>query len=243
MDTKSSSYEKRARVDLLDLKDQSEGEAHIFFRSKIVRARMFYANPTPVAKLKLNQFLKVEPPSDVYLSKLNQQLEQFKIVLESNDWSMQPKESREEIEAITQILTSSEVEDPIERAVGGLIAFYKRNQPEEVEEILQEVVSGELTIFSPLDYPTGLPRLRVTDERFVMPLLPINETRNDLMLIEQYSGEKEKLAGTIANEIIKDLQASTGYPPQHRNMLETSLIIDSINTICTRIREEREALN
>ena len=112
-----------------------------------------------------------------------------------------------------------------------------------MEEILQEVVSGELTIFSPLDYPTGLPRLRVTDERFVMPLLPINETRNDLMLIEQYSGEKEKLAGTIANEIIKDLQASTGYPPQHRNMLETSLIIDSINTICTRIREEREALN
>ena len=29
MDTKSSSFEKRARVDLLDLKDQSEGEAHV----------------------------------------------------------------------------------------------------------------------------------------------------------------------------------------------------------------------
>ena len=37
--------EKRARIDLLDLKEQREGEAHIFFKSKIVRARMFYANP------------------------------------------------------------------------------------------------------------------------------------------------------------------------------------------------------
>src|SRR5262249_32354367 len=47
LDTRSASTEKRARVDLLDLKEQREGEAHIFFKSKIVRARMFFANPEP----------------------------------------------------------------------------------------------------------------------------------------------------------------------------------------------------
>ena len=41
MDTRSASFEKRARIDLLDLKDQREGEAHIFFKSKIVRAGCF----------------------------------------------------------------------------------------------------------------------------------------------------------------------------------------------------------
>ena len=55
--------EKRQRIDLLDLKDQREGEAHIFFKSKIVRAEMFYASPKPVKYMRLNQFLKVEPPS------------------------------------------------------------------------------------------------------------------------------------------------------------------------------------
>lgn len=77
LDSKSSSFEKRARVDLLDLKEQTEGEAHIFFKSKIIRARMFYANPKPVKQLKINQFLKVEPPPDDYLMRLQKQLVSF----------------------------------------------------------------------------------------------------------------------------------------------------------------------
>src|SRR4029077_20435048 len=32
LDTRSASSEKRARINLLDLKDQMQGEAHIFFR-------------------------------------------------------------------------------------------------------------------------------------------------------------------------------------------------------------------
>jgi intracellular multiplication protein IcmO len=240
MDTKSSSYEKRARVDLLDLKDQTEGEAHIFFRSKIVRARMFYANPTPVAKLKLNQFLKVEPPPDVYLAKLQKQLETFQQVLSSHDLMMHVKEPNEEISLIATLLSESTIEDPIERSVAALLAFYRRNQPEEVEELLEEVVPGSLTIFSALQYPSQLPSLRVKNATFAMPLLAINETRNDLMNIEQFSGEKEKLAGTIANEIIKDLQTSTAYPPEQRDLMDMALLVDSINTLCARIKRERE---
>ena len=62
MDSRSASSEKRQRVDLLDLKEQREGEAHIFFKSKIIRARMFFANPQPVERMRINHFLKVEPP-------------------------------------------------------------------------------------------------------------------------------------------------------------------------------------
>ncbi len=63
-DTMEAQLDKRNRIDLLDLKDQREGEGHIFFKSKIVRAKMFYANPPKVPKIKLNQFLKVKGPSD-----------------------------------------------------------------------------------------------------------------------------------------------------------------------------------
>ncbi len=108
MDSKSSSFEKRARVDLLDLKEQTEGEAHIFFKSKIVRARMFYANPKPVKQLKINQFFKVEPPPDDYLMKLQKQLVSFQQILNSGDLSINKMVENEEITAITKALRESD---------------------------------------------------------------------------------------------------------------------------------------
>ncbi len=63
-DSKNAQMEKRSRVDLLDLKEQREGESHIFFKSRIVRAKMFYSNPKPVKELRLNQFVKVDRPTD-----------------------------------------------------------------------------------------------------------------------------------------------------------------------------------
>ncbi len=240
MDTKSSSFEKRARVDLLDLKDQTEGEAHIFFRSKIVRARMFYANPTPVARLKVNQFLKTEPPPDSYLMKLQKQLEVFQKVLATNNFDMKAPEKNEEIDAITTLFKSSSVADPIERAVDTLMAFYRRNQPEEVAELDEPSEKGLLSLFSPLHYPPGLPKLRVSDvEQFSLPLLKINPTRDSLMSIEQLSGEKEKMAGTIANEVIKDLQGITAYPPEHLYLMKVNELIAATQIICSRIAQER----
>jgi intracellular multiplication protein IcmO len=70
-DNKSASFEKRSRIDLLDLKDQTEGQAHIFFRSDIIRMSMFYANPVPVNRLKVNQFLRVEPPTESELKNIS----------------------------------------------------------------------------------------------------------------------------------------------------------------------------
>ncbi|WP_151193847.1 type IV secretory system conjugative DNA transfer family protein [Cysteiniphilum sp. JM-1] len=69
-DTREATIEKRARLDLMDLKDQREGEAHIFFKSQIVRAKMFYANPAKTKALRLNEFLKIEPLSAQTLDSL-----------------------------------------------------------------------------------------------------------------------------------------------------------------------------
>ena len=62
-DSKVAAYEKRARIDLMDLKDQGVGESHIFFRSSIIRAKMYYAAPARVSHIRVNQFLKVLPLS------------------------------------------------------------------------------------------------------------------------------------------------------------------------------------
>ncbi len=62
LDQNNASIERMGRGDILDLKDQDPGEAHIIFKSGLVRAKMFYAAPEDMPKLKVNSFLRVEPP-------------------------------------------------------------------------------------------------------------------------------------------------------------------------------------
>jgi intracellular multiplication protein IcmO len=242
-DTKSSSFERRARVDLLDLKEQTEGEAHIFFRSQIIRARMFYANPKPVAKLKVNQFLKVEPPSDAYLAKLQKQAAHFQGVIDGSDLTIRITSQDDEIAQISQLLRDTKESDPMERGVAALLAFHKRNEPEEVEALFDETPDESITIFSTLrELPVGTPPVMVNDiASFSEPLLPIQEARDYLISIGRMSGEKDKLAGAVANEIIKDLQMATSYPPEQRVLMETTALAQSIKTLVERINEERAA--
>ena len=241
MDTKSSSFERRARIDLLDLKEQTEGEAHIFFRSQIVRARMFYANPKSVKKLKLNQFLKVEPPPDDYLNKLQKQLSGFRAVLESSDLSITKVVQNEEITLISNALHAAKIDEPIERGVAALLAFHQHNEPEAVEDLIEEVKVGGLTIFTKLQYPMSAPRLLVKDvEHFSLALLDINETRNYMMNIERLSGEKDKLAGNIANELIKDFQMATSYPPLERDHVTAEELTILVQSLSEKLSHERE---
>lgn len=70
-DGQNASVEKRQRGDLMDLKEQREGEAHIIFKSSVIRSRMFYAAPRPAKKIRLNYFLKVEPPEKDEISDMD----------------------------------------------------------------------------------------------------------------------------------------------------------------------------
>ena len=243
-DTKSSSFERRARIDLLDLKDQTEGEAHLFFRSKVIRARMFYANPKPVARLKINQFLKVEPPSDAYLAKLNEQTKKFQSVIEAGDLTIrsQPKETDDEIKHIAKLMREAKAPDLMARGASAFLAFHKRNEPEKVEALFDETPPEKVTIFSPLrDLPVGTPAVMSKDvAAFSKSLLPIQDTRDYLMSIGKLVGEKDKLAGAVANEIVKDLQMATRYPPDKHVLMEPSALADSVKTLASRIKEAHE---
>lgn len=241
MDTKSSSFERRARVDLLDLKEQTEGEAHIFFKSKIVRARMFYANPKPVKQLKINQFLKVEPPPDEYLAKLQKQLGVFQGILASGDLSINVPVENEEITLIRSILDSSNIDEPIEKGVAALIAFHGHNEPEPVQEWVEEAIEGGITIFSRLrEDGLNIPLFAKDIEKLKEPILPINETRNKMLSIERQISARDKYAADVANELIKDFQAATTYPPTDREIMPAFMIADDIRELVMRITQERE---
>lgn len=59
-DTMNTTIEKEDRVDLRDLQEQIEGEAHFIFSGQIVRGDMFYANPSlKRAQLRVPQFIQL----------------------------------------------------------------------------------------------------------------------------------------------------------------------------------------
>jgi intracellular multiplication protein IcmO len=88
------------------------------------------------------------------------------------------------------------------------------------------------------------PELLVSDkETFSESLLPINETRNQMMSIERLAGAKDKFAGTVANELIKDFQLATSYPPEERDVLEPDELKDIVNELAEKIASERIKAN
>jgi intracellular multiplication protein IcmO len=244
MDTKSSSSEKRSRIDLLDLKDQGMGDAHIFFRSQIIRAKMFYANPQPVKRLKVNQFLKVEPPPDSFIAKLQTQLTKFEEILNNANPGITKIEPNETINTVSNILQNSKIEDPIERNIAVLLAFGKQDEPEQaVSSLVDTTPNDELTIFTPLRKSDNMGQLFTQDvAAFSLPLLDLNETYSSISAIERLTGESSGQATTIANELIKDLQERTKYPPDQLEHVNVDNITAIVQSLCNKFSMARSEL-
>lgn len=217
MDTKSAQLEKRSRIDLLDLKEQREGEAHVFFKSRVIRAKMFYANPKPVEEIRLNQFIKVDSPSDAFLRNLVSGFENFKKILTGSEVFVNLELPADEVSRVVTLLQRESAPSPIERGIAALLAYHEQVSDQPLvggeEEILPP---GEIDIFNRLNVNAYLEGLIITDnlERFSEPLLQRLPTREQVAYISKLDGKNDQYANTIAVELIKDMQTATHYPPE-----------------------------
>lgn len=221
MDARSASSEKRQRVDLLDLKEQRPGEAHIFFKSKIVRARMFFANPPPVERMRINQFLKVEPPIERTLIDLEDRIHQFDEVLMNASQIAPTTEESEEIQIIADSMSSIEEGNPIERALSALMAFHNRQtgglEKEEEESLapMEASENGRLNIFTKVALDEQVKAIVGAKDfpNFSLPLIIKNMAKDKIELLERLLGRSASQANPMTNEIIKDMALATDYPP------------------------------
>ncbi len=241
MDTKSASFEKRARVDLLDLKEQSEGEAHIFFKSRIIRASMFYANPKPVKELRINHFLKVEPPTDETLLQIEKRMKRFQEILKSGDLFLHVSAPSEDITQLATHMRANPELDPIERGVMALMALHRQTEPEPIEELAEEEATDELHIFVPLRLDSNEKRrLLVSNvEAFSQPILARNSTRVNITTLERSGGRTDKHAINISQEIVKDMQLATHYPPDVVDDISPSELTFMITDLIRKIQLAR----
>lgn len=240
MDTKSAQLEKRSRVDLLDLKEQREGEAHIFFKSRIIRARMFYANPKPVKELRINQFVKVDAPTDAFLRNLMNGFESFKKLITGGEAFAGVESAADEVANVISLLKKDEVISPIEKGVAALLAYHEeaaRKPLESAEEEGGGLPVGELDVFAKLNITPYLEKFMVAGdvEKFGSPLLKRAESQNNLINLGRMEGKNDQNANSVAAELIKDMQSATHYPPEVETKPSGSELAKTIETLIKNI--------
>ena len=241
LDARSASSEKRARIDLLDLKDQREGEAHIFFKSRIIRAKMFYADPKPVNHFRLNQFLKVEPISYRKLVELDTAMNKL-IELSSADilFTDLPVDT-EEVEKISLALNQTPEATPYQAALNFISELQNNQQQSQSESLdITHTFTEALNIFLGLkqDDEKFLKQLRVKQlDEFAKPLLPYLASAQDIELQERLTGKPAKIAAGIAVELLKDMRLGTQYPPEEYSVLDTEFTVNMIEELCSKMSE------
>ena len=242
-DTKSSSFEKRARVDLLDLKEQGVGEAHVFFQSTIKRAKLFFANPKPVKMLRINHFVKVERPSDEYLIDFDKRMDNFSEILKKGIF-FQRAPIEDNIVFVSYFMGQVKSEDPMEQSVSTLVHYHQHQSKVSDPGIeLGSASMDELNIFLPLrlegDKREAVLKNIKYPERFSEAILNQDKIFRVLQELERLSGRDEKESNSIAKEIIKDLQVATHYPPKHRDKISASALGDLIQAFCDSMKRLR----
>lgn len=237
MDTKNASVDRRARIELLDLRDQREGQCHIFFKSTIVRAEMFYANPKPVKSMRISHFLKIETPADNELLELDNRLKLFKRVLEQGKYEPPTVIPNEDLAIISDSLEHSPAEmSPVERGVTSLISLL------EFEVAKQRELSAPYEDSNSPSTASAFTRIEVSDlvqqmigeenvELFSLPLIRHGTTMEDLKHIERLSGVDAAEAEKAAASILQDVEKVTTYPPNILMNRSKHKFMDSLNKV------------
>ncbi len=217
-DARGARVEKRARIDLLDLKEQREGEAHFFFKSKVVRGKFFYANPKAVKRMRLNHLLKVDDPEDAEVEKLIKSFDQFEKLSSAGVVFSDMEASNEEVDRIAQVFHENETMQPIDCSVAALSKFFtKTDIPVSfLSEAPETIDVDNLNVFAPLRISNHLKGLIITKDldQFRKPLLTRSDTRDQVEYIQRLCGKSSQQAMNIAIELVGDMEKGTQYPPE-----------------------------
>ena len=230
-DSRSAKVEKRARIDLLDLKEQVEGEMHIFFKSKIVRARAFYANPEPVKELRLNQLLKVDLPEDSKLYVLVKGIEDFEAMCAAGLPEIETTSNRM-INQIVQYFDQSQQSTAVEAGMNVLMALYEQHQAggDDVEGI-QEFSGQALNIFMSVTVDTDSKVILGGAESHGNALLEKKILCDQVLYMTQLMGVDEQAAGRFTDDLVHDIECATHYAVPQLDLPQVESIIATVTQL------------
>ncbi len=241
-DGKGARVEKRARIDLLDLKEQREGEAHFFFKSKIVRGKFFYAAPKAAEKMRLNHFVKIDMPSDSDVKQLRESLDKVEKIAVNGGVAFSNIDIApdEEVADFCNMMQANNTLAPIDRSVFALNKIKRQTElPAFLQEtnFFEEVDSDHLNVFASMRMNDHLERVVITDDmsRFKVPLLNRAECRDQVEYTQRLLGKSGQQSMNIALELVGDMEKGTQYPPDVRPQGTSADMVRNIDAILNGI--------
>ncbi len=246
-DAKGARMEKRARIDLLDLKEQGPGEAHFFFKSKIVRGRFFFSNPKPAKHIRLNHFIKVEKIPDKDVDVFLMRSRQMEELLDGDeDVRLEAADYQQMMQDIFKVM-KNDPKNPLEAAFSSLfVDILPRQNSDSLTESFfaeaNETFREELNIFMPMRRSEHVKDTAYIDdiERFGKSLLNRTDTREYLEYCLRLLGKDAQNATQVANELVLDLQIGTDYPPTIRPMVEPDVLAEQLRSMVDAIKVKKE---
>ncbi len=240
LDNRSTSVDRRQRIELLDLKDQREGEAHIFFKSKIIRASMFFANPKPVKELRLNQLIKVDKPDHMLVQNIIKRITSFSKVL--NKSIANPIiEQNENISCIQlALMETPNTLSSVERVIEAIAALLEHQIEKHLsmdyyyESLDSHKRMNAFTKLPPESYTTHL--LGNNLAAFQLPLIKASNIIEIFKQIEYLSGSPLKKAEEISHNLLLQIEAISSFPTLESASIPVDWkpkFIDSLNDILT----------
>src|SRR3990167_1152209 len=228
-DGRGARAEKRARIDLLDLKEQAPGEAHFFFKSKIVRGKFFFANPKMTKEIRLNHFLKVDTPSDDVIQRLKKGFTHIEKMKSKNLVVDRIEDSNEEVRELSALLEKqAESVSLLDKASIALREYYFQNEiPMFFDDVEEETLVLDHThLFMPLRETSHLEEIVIAkdQEAFKKPILNRAELRDQVEYLQRLCGKNGQEAMNIAIEVIGDMEKGTQYPPPIKPMKNSTEI-------------------
>lgn len=249
--------DKVSRGDLLDLKDQGPGEAHIIFKSRLVRASMFYANPKQADELQLNHFIRVEPPEKEDVESYESTLKQLSSKLANKQYMMELEaEDMKEIDFMAAMISEMKTRTESEREVFASVisANYQLSYSDAETFKEQSMIAHENYNTARRSQNESMETISIFNEEYnndedyndsdydEINILDIDEEQEPLFFdkgnlqkrietIDNYSDDSDELKEVKKEQILKDFETVTSYPNAERQQPEDKYPTDIISTI------------
>ena len=206
---KNVNIDMRDRIDLRDLQTQRPGEAHVFYAGDIVRATFFYANPPEAPHIRVNYFLRVEPPEKQDLMDMQSGIKELL------DKVLDPKIQKEigegvmpspELQQLRIWFDDHKDRSGHEQAIAVLAEYKYINEKQQstlTAMLDTSPAQSELNAFNE-DYDSD-----PEDDTF----LDIEDVKRQVIDVETMGGASRDVAEERATNIVQDMKAATAYGP------------------------------
>lgn len=114
-------FEAIDRISPSDIKEQTEGQFHFVWRSRVIRAATYYVNPKRVKKVRLNHFVQVAAPDQLQINELEMVSSGLAERIVNMDPTTIDTPDTKEVNQLVEALKAYRELGPIERSIASIV--------------------------------------------------------------------------------------------------------------------------